>query len=83
MSAPRPAYVSINAHTIRRNAMQGTRKPPIRIALSRSDKKPRYASEIAVRGPVRLVYQPEARILACGARMVMVVENREDLEIVR
>ena len=66
-------YVSINAHTIRRNAVAGTRDSPIQIARTKSDAKPEYASEVeildAAGKPVgRLVYDPEKKILRCGAR---------------
>ncbi len=55
-------YVSINGHTIRANAKHGTDEPPIRIARSRSDRKPIYAHEIALEGPSRLIYSPHKRL---------------------
>jgi len=64
-------FVSINGHVIRGNAKNGTKFPPIRIASSRSDKKPVYASEIEIIGSSRLIYDPGRRILACGARLVI------------
>lgn len=64
-------YVSINGHTIRANAVRKTNNPPIRIARSRSDKNPVYASEIEIVGPARLVYRPNEPILKCGARLVL------------
>jgi len=67
-------YVSINGHVIRGNAKNGTKFPPIRIARSRSDKKPVYASEIEILGSSRLIYDPGKRILACGARLVIEAE---------
>lgn len=73
-------YVSINAHVIRRNATYGTNDPPIRIAKRLKDQKPVYAHEIKIKGEAKLVYQPDAPILACGARMVLIAD---DVEIVR
>lgn len=64
-------YVSINGSIIRRNAMRGEDNPVIRIARSRSDNKPRYAHEIAIDQPCRLVYQPDGAIMKCGARLVI------------
>ena len=64
-------YVSINGHTIRHNAVAGTADAPIRIARTRSDAKPTYASEIEIIGPARLVYNPARRIMHCGARLVL------------
>jgi hypothetical protein len=64
-------YISINGNTIRRNALRGTATPPIRIANSPSDRNPSYASEIEIIGPARLIYDPEKRIMRCGARLVL------------
>jgi hypothetical protein len=75
-------YISINAHTIRKNAVTGSDEPPIRIARSRSDQKPRYAREIKINGPSRLIYNNEKAILRCGARMVLETETGS-VEIVR
>jgi hypothetical protein len=67
-------YVSINAQVIRKNAICGTDEPPIRIARTKSDQKPRYAHEIEIVGPCRLVYSPKKPILKCGARLVLEAE---------
>lgn len=64
-------YVSINAQTIRRNAVTGGEAAPIRIGKSKSDAKPIYASEIEIVGPARLIYDPRKAIMRCGARMVL------------
>jgi hypothetical protein len=74
-------YISINGKVIRGNALRGTDDPPIRIAKSHSDPKPRYAREIAISGPSRLVYSPAKPIMRCGARLVLEVDG--DVEIVR
>lgn len=68
-------YVSINGQTIRRNAVNGTRDAPIRIARSKSDAKPVYASEIKIEGRARLVYQPADPIMRCGARLVLIADD--------
>lgn len=73
-------YVSINGHTIRSNAKHGTDEPPIRIAASKSDSKPRYAREIEISGPSRLIYTANKPLLKCGARLVI---ETEDVRIVR
>ncbi len=75
-------YVSINGHLIRRNVRDGSNLPPIRIARSWSDAKPRYASEVKINGPSRLVYTPQGRILKCGARLVLEAAL-DDIEIVK
>ncbi len=59
-------YVSINGNVIRR---RGDR--PIRIARTPSDAKPIYANEIELIGPSRLRYDPERRIMRCGARLII------------
>lgn len=64
-------YVSINGHVIRANAKNGTNAPPIRVARSKSDAKPRYAHEIKITGPSRLRYTPKGAIIKCGARLVI------------
>lgn len=68
-------YVSINAHTIRKNAVTGSKEPPIRIARSKSDKKPTYAHEIEFFDRARLLYDPEKKILVCGARLVLEIDG--------
>ena len=73
-------YVSINGHTIRRNAVAGEDVAPIRIAKSRSDQKPTYAKEIEIVGPARLVYDPCKAIMRCGARLVL---ECADVRVVR
>lgn len=68
-------YISINGHTIRRNALHGTAVPPIRVAQSKSDTKPTYANEIELIGSARLVYDPHQKIMRCGARLVIVADD--------
>jgi hypothetical protein len=78
-----PAYISINGHTIRKNAVQGTDEPPIRIARTKSDQRPVYAHEVRIEGPSTLVYSPEKAIIRCGARLALVVPEYGDVKIVR
>ncbi len=68
-------FVSINAHTIRANAKNGTDDPPIRIARTKSDSKPTYAREIEIIGPAKLVYEADKPLIRCGARMVLVAKD--------
>lgn len=76
------AYISINAHVIRRNAIHGTEDPPIRIARGKSDRAPRYAREVAINGPSKLVYDAHNRIMKCGARLVLEADA-DSVEVVR
>jgi hypothetical protein len=78
----RMAYVSINGHVIRRNAVLGKSDPPIRIAKSQSDTHPEYASEITISGPSQLLYSPDEPIMKCGARLVLVAPA-EYVKVVR
>lgn len=57
------SYVSINGHVIRANAKNGTDEPPIRVAVGKNDRKPRYAREIEISGPCRLIYSDK---FCCG-----------------
>lgn len=59
-------YVSINGQMIRQRGDK-----PIRIAKSPSDAKPLYANEVEIIGPAKLVYDPDKRIMRCGARCVI------------
>lgn len=76
------AFISINGHTIRKNAVNGTNEPPIRIARSQRDKKPRYAREICIAGPSQLIYSPDEPVMGCGARLVLLALNG-DVKVVR
>lgn len=66
------AYVTINGHVIRKNAVTGSREPPIRIAKSQRDKKPCYAHKIEISGPSQLIYSAGEPIMGCGARLVLI-----------
>jgi hypothetical protein len=62
--------ISINASTIRKNAVTGTDEPPIRIARTRADAKPVYAHQVEIIGPAKLVYHRKP-FMKCGARLVL------------
>ena len=75
------SYLSINGNTIRQRGDK-----PIRIARSPSDAKPAYANEVEIldaagNAVARLVYDPERRIMRCGARLVL--ETDTAVRIVR
>lgn len=72
-------YVSVNSHIIRKNAKHGTKEAPIRIARSKSDKSPIYASSIELIGNSKLIYDPNKPIMSCGARLVI---ETEDVKVV-
>ena len=76
------AYISINGQTIRKNAVTGSKDAPIRIGKSPSDQHPRYAHEIAIDGPSKLIYSPTKPIVRCGARLVLTAAY-DDVRIVR
>lgn len=76
------AFISINGQTIRKNAVTGSKEPPIRIGRSQSDSKPRYAHEITITGPSQLIYSPDEPIIRCGARLALVAAY-DDVRIVR
>jgi len=67
-------YISINSHIIRKNVKDGENAPPIRIAKSKHDKSPIYAHEVSIDGPSKLLYDPDKKILNCGARLVLETE---------
>ena len=64
-------YITINGQKIRK------REPfAIRIAKrSPSDQKPVYGNEVEIIGNARLIYDPDKRLVRCGARCVLVVDD--------
>lgn len=66
------AYISISGPVIRKNAINGTNNPPIRIARSQSDAYPVYARDIQIYGPSKLLYSAREPLMRCGARLVLV-----------
>jgi len=73
-------FISINSHAIKSNSRYGLAEPPIRIARTRSDPNPIYASEVEISGSARLIYDPTKAMLRCGARLVLVCD---DVKVIR
>lgn len=77
--------ITINGHTIRRNAVHGSNEPPVRLARTKSGGG-EYASEVAICDKdgvevARLIYQPHNPIMSCGARLVLTTEY--DAQVIR
>lgn len=69
--------VHVNQHHVRSNATKGTDLPVLTVKTYRSN---RYAYEVEIKGPSRLVYSPD-KPLSCGARVW--VETEAEVEVVR
>ena len=67
--------IHVNQHVVRRNAKEGLRDPVLTVKTSKEN---RYAHEVAISGPSRVVYSPDAP-LSCGARVW--VETHAEVEI--
>lgn len=61
----RKTICHVNQLVIRRNLKLGTTDPPITVKQGRTN---RYAQEVIIEGPSRLVYRPD-KPLSCGARL--------------
>lgn len=57
--------VHVNQHAIRRNAKEGTDDPVLTVKTYKDN---RYARQVEILGPSRLVYSPD-KPLSCGARV--------------
>lgn len=57
--------VHVNQHVIRSNAKTGRRAPTITVKRGKTN---RYAREVVIDGPCRVVYSPD-KPLPCGARV--------------
>ena len=66
-------YISINKHTIAKNARHGTNDPPIGVRRTKSGKAS-YYKKVVVNGPCELVYESNKPLLKCGERLVLVTE---------
>ncbi len=55
--------IHVNQHVIKKNRTEGTRDPVITV---KTYKENRYAHEVQILGPSRVVYSPD-RPLDCGA----------------
>jgi hypothetical protein len=60
----RKTIVHVNQHRIRENAKTGSSEPVLTVKDYQSN---RYAREVAIDGPARVVYSPD-KPLSCGAR---------------
>lgn len=69
--------VHVNQHVIKANAKNGESNPVLTV---KTYKENRYAHEVAIDGPSRLVYNPESP-LSCGARVW--IETESQVRIVR
>jgi hypothetical protein len=66
-------YISVDGGAISRNSAVGCKsaEPPIRIDRRLDCRHPKFAHEIKINAPCRLVYQPTRAVLPCGARLVI------------
>lgn len=65
MSRRAKAILHVNQHLIRSNHATGAREPVITV---KRGKRNVYGHEVAIDGPVRIVYSPD-KPLSCGARV--------------
>lgn len=68
--------VHVNQHAIRRNLKEGTDEPVLTVKTYKDN---RYARQVEIRGPSRLVYSPD-KPLSCGARVW--IETQAEVVIV-
>ena len=61
------AKIHVNQHNIRANSKDGENRPVITVKTYNSNE---YFHEVAINGPVRLVYRPN-NPLPCGAKVWM------------
>ncbi len=57
--------IHVNQHAIKRNNKNGTNEPVLTVKNYKSN---RYAHEVSIDGPSKLVYSPN-KPLSCGARV--------------
>ena len=57
--------IHVNQHVVRSNTKNQTQEPVLTVKTYREN---RYAHEVEILGPSRVVYQPD-RPLSCGARV--------------
>lgn len=71
----RKVIIHINQHIIKYNKDHGTAHPTITV---KSGKKNRYAQEVEIEGPSKVIYSPEDP-LSCGARVWIETESKINL----
>lgn len=73
-----PTYVHVNSHKIRANRKNNTADPVI---VVRRGKSTRYAREVRINGPCRVVYSA-CKPLKCGAVVYLVVPDGVEVEVI-
>lgn len=71
-------YVHVNQHKIRSNIKNEDKQPPIAVRRGKSGEV-RYGNDVVIPGPSRLVYSPDAPVLSCGARLVLMSEGEPEI----
>jgi hypothetical protein len=67
--------IHVNQHVIRENKRTGETKPVLTV---KTYKENRYAHEVAIEGPSKVVYSP-LKPLSCGARVWIETEGKVTL----
>jgi hypothetical protein len=62
--------IHVNQHVIRRNQKTGSKDPVLTVKQGKTN---RYAHEVSIDGPSKVVYSPD-KPLSCGARVWVVTE---------
>lgn len=63
--------VHVNQHVIKANGKTGARDPVLTV---KNYKENRYAHEVTINGPCRIVYSPD-KPLSCGAKVWIETES--------
>lgn len=63
--------IHVNQHVIKSNAKNGENKPTLTV---KTYKENRYAHEVEINGPSRVVYSPD-KPLSCGAKVWIETES--------
>ena len=69
--------IHVNQHVIKRNAKTGEREPVITVKTYKDN---RYAKEVYVDGPCKIIYSPDKR-LSCGAKVW--IETQANIEVTK
>jgi hypothetical protein len=67
--------IHVNQHVIKANAKNGTSDPVLTV---KTYKENRYAHEVDIKGPSRIVYSPD-KPLSCGAKVW--IETDAEVEV--
>lgn len=67
--------IHVNQHVIKANAKNGTSDPVLTV---KTYKENRYAHEVDIKGPSRIVYSPD-KPLSCGAKVW--IETAAEVEV--